>query len=250
MNIAILVNNIENNTNGGDTIARLNLNTAEYRTNLNRLSDYLGALASGNVSGVSGTNKCIVGGFTNAYGTITLASTGPVATNTFSLNSVTFTAIAAKTGTYSRTGSTITVSITSHGLSNGQSVYLDFTSGTATDKVYVITLVDSGSYTVVDSDSGSTSGNVTQSTGTQFSIGGSLTATAANIAGSINASVSDKISGVVTASASGAVVTITANAPGKLGNGNSLVIGTMANSTIVDFASSTTKGIEVQNVSF
>jgi len=184
MNIAILVNNIENNTNGGDTIARLNLKTAEYRTNLNRLSDYLGALASGNVSGVSGTNKCIVGGFTNAYGTITLASTGPVATNTFSLNSVTFTARA---------------------------------SG---------------------------------ATGNEYNLGGSLAATATNIANAINASTSDKISGVVTASASGAVVTITANAPGKLGNGNSLVIGTMANSTIVDFASSTTKGIEVQNVSF
>jgi hypothetical protein len=95
MNIAILVNNIENNTNGGDTIARLNLNSTEYRTNLVRLSTYLEALATGAVSGVNGSNKCIVGGFTNAYGTITLSSTGPVATNTFTLNGVTFTAIAS-----------------------------------------------------------------------------------------------------------------------------------------------------------
>lgn len=66
------------------------------------------------------------------------------------------------TGTYSRTGTTITVSITSHGLTTGQSVYLDFTSGTGTDGIYIVTVVNANSYTVTDSVSGSTSGNVTQ----------------------------------------------------------------------------------------
>ena len=66
------------------------------------------------------------------------------------------------TGTYSRTGTTITVSVTSHGLSSGQSVYLDFTTGTGTDGIYIVTVVDANSYTVTDTVSGSTSGNVTQ----------------------------------------------------------------------------------------
>jgi len=65
-------------------------------------------------------------------------------------------------GTYSRTGTTITVSITSHGLSTGQSVYLDFTTGTGTDGIYIVTVVNANSYTVTDTVSGSTSGNVTQ----------------------------------------------------------------------------------------
>ena len=66
------------------------------------------------------------------------------------------------TGTYSRTGTTITVSITSHGLTSGQSVYLDFTTGAGTDGIYIVTVVDANSYTVTDTVSGSTSGNVTQ----------------------------------------------------------------------------------------
>ena len=66
------------------------------------------------------------------------------------------------TGTYSRTGTTITVNITSHGLTTGQSVYLDFTTGTATDGIYIVTVVNANSYTVTDTVSGSTTGNVTQ----------------------------------------------------------------------------------------
>jgi hypothetical protein len=250
MNIAILVNNIENNTNGGDTIARLNLNSTEYRTNLVRLSTYLEALAAGSVSGVHGSNKCIVGGFTNAYGTITLSSTGPVATNTFTLNGVTFTGITALTGTYTRAEKTVTVSITSHGLTTGNTVYLDFTSGGGTSGIYVVTVVNANSFTVTDSVSGTTSGNVALTTGNKFNIGGSLAATALNISYAINSSTSDAVSGVVSASSSGAVVTISALAPGKLGNGNTVAAGTFANGAFVNFSSSGTKGIEVSNVSF
>jgi hypothetical protein len=67
------------------------------------------------------------------------------------------------TGTYTRSGNTITVSITSHGLSTGQTVYLDFTTGGATDGVYVVTVINANSYTVTDTASGTiTSSNVTQ----------------------------------------------------------------------------------------
>jgi hypothetical protein len=67
------------------------------------------------------------------------------------------------TGTYTRSGNTITVSITSHGLSTGQTVYLDFTTGGATDGVYVVTVINANSYTVTDTASGTiTTSNVTQ----------------------------------------------------------------------------------------
>lgn len=67
------------------------------------------------------------------------------------------------TGTYTRSGNTITVSITSHGLSTGQTVYLDFTTGGATDGVYVVTVINANSYTVTDTVSGTiTTSNVTQ----------------------------------------------------------------------------------------
>jgi cytoskeletal protein CcmA (bactofilin family) len=67
------------------------------------------------------------------------------------------------TGTYTRSGNTITVSITSHGLSTGQTVYLDFTSGGATDGIYVVTVINANSYTVIDTASGTiTTSNVTQ----------------------------------------------------------------------------------------
>lgn len=66
------------------------------------------------------------------------------------------------TGTYSRTGTTVTVSMTSHGMTTGQQAKLDFTTGTATDGFYTVTVSDANTYTVTDAASGSTSGNVTR----------------------------------------------------------------------------------------
>ncbi len=63
-------------------------------------------------------------------------------------------------GTYSRTGTLVTVTQSGHGLSTGHIVTLNFTSGTATDGTYTITVVDANTYTVTDSASGSTSGNL------------------------------------------------------------------------------------------
>jgi phage tail sheath gpL-like len=55
-------------------------------------------------------------------------------------------------------------------------------------------------------------------TGNQFNIGGSDTITAANLAASINASVTALVSGYVTASSSGTVVTVTSAFTGLSGN--------------------------------
>lgn len=53
----------------------------------------------------------------------------------------------------------------------------------------------------------------------QFKIGATQQATMANFAAAINASTTAGVTGVLTASASGSVVTITALIPGRIGNG-------------------------------
>jgi hypothetical protein len=65
------------------------------------------------------------------------------------------------TGTYSRSGTTITVTQAAHGLTTGMIVNLDFTSGAAVDGVYTVTVTGSDTFTVVSEASGTTSGNVT-----------------------------------------------------------------------------------------
>jgi hypothetical protein len=65
-------------------------------------------------------------------------------------------------GSYVRAGTTVTVTITSHGLLVGHQVYLDFTTGAAVDGVFVVTSVaDVNTFTVTHGTSGSTSGSVT-----------------------------------------------------------------------------------------
>ena len=66
-------------------------------------------------------------------------------------------------GTYSRTLTTVTVTTSvDHGLIIGHKVFLDFTSGAATDGAFVVTGVTSNTiFTVTHGTSGSTSGNVT-----------------------------------------------------------------------------------------
>lgn len=65
------------------------------------------------------------------------------------------------TGTYSQTGTTtLTVTSSGHKLKTGDIIYLDFTSGTATDGSFTITVVDANTFTVTTT-SATTSGNVT-----------------------------------------------------------------------------------------
>ena len=64
-------------------------------------------------------------------------------------------------GTYDVPGSTTcTVTIAKHGLSNGNRVYLNFTSGTAQDEAYTVANVATNTFTVTVA-SATTSGNVT-----------------------------------------------------------------------------------------
>jgi hypothetical protein len=65
------------------------------------------------------------------------------------------------TATYSQSGTTVTITLASHGLLVGHIVSLDFTSGTATDGVYIVQTVPSSStFTVAMGSSATTSGSV------------------------------------------------------------------------------------------
>lgn len=65
------------------------------------------------------------------------------------------------TGTYAQSASTtITVTLTAHGLNTGDTVYLACTTGTGDSNVYSITKVDDDTFTVVSPTSETTSGNV------------------------------------------------------------------------------------------
>lgn len=63
--------------------------------------------------------------------------------------------------TYSQSGTTVTVTKASHGLSVGWKVNVDITSGTAVDGMYTITSAASGSFTYTAGTSLTTSGNAT-----------------------------------------------------------------------------------------
>jgi len=67
----------------------------------------------------------------------------------------------SQTGTYARSGTTITVTAASHGLSNGDQIILDITSGGATDGFYTIANVTTNTFTVTDSASGTVSAGAT-----------------------------------------------------------------------------------------
>jgi hypothetical protein len=64
-------------------------------------------------------------------------------------------------GTYTRSGTLITVTRTNHGVPNGASIRLQFNTGTATTGTYTVTVVDANTFTCTDAVSGTTSGAVT-----------------------------------------------------------------------------------------
>jgi hypothetical protein len=62
------------------------------------------------------------------------------------------------TGTYGRSGATVTVTQSAHGLANGQVIGIDFaagTGGTATNGNYAVTVLTSSTFTITDINSGS-----------------------------------------------------------------------------------------------
>ena len=66
----------------------------------------------------------------------------------------------AQTGTYSTSGTTITINATGHGMPVGTIVVLDFTSGNSIDGIYTIQTESTNQFTVTSTVSESTSGNV------------------------------------------------------------------------------------------
>ena len=71
----------------------------------------------------------------------------------------TVSGFAYRTGTYSRTLAVITVTITGHGLVTGTRIFIEFTTGTATTNSYVVTVTGVDTFTLLDTVSGTTSGN-------------------------------------------------------------------------------------------
>ena len=65
-----------------------------------------------------------------------------------------------KSGTYSQTTGTITVTILAHGLVDGQRVFLEILTGASRAGVYPITYVDADTFTVAALPSQTASGNV------------------------------------------------------------------------------------------
>ena len=66
----------------------------------------------------------------------------------------------AKTGTYSQSGNTITITLNSHGFATGLLLTLNFTTGNGTDGIYTIQTTATNTFTVTATNSQSTSGNV------------------------------------------------------------------------------------------
>lgn len=68
-------------------------------------------------------------------------------------------------GTYSQSGTTVTVTMTAHGMSVGQNVNLSITSGTALSGSYpVATVIDANTFTYTAGTSLTTTGNITRNT--------------------------------------------------------------------------------------
>lgn len=76
-------------------------------------------------------------------------------------NNITVAGFTFRTGTYNQPGgTTITVTINNHGLSNGASVTLDFTSGAAIDGTFTITNVTTNTFDVTAGTAATTNGDV------------------------------------------------------------------------------------------
>lgn len=64
-----------------------------------------------------------------------------------------------RTATYARALTTITVTLVNHGYVTGTRIYLEITSGTATTNSYTVTVTGVDTFTLIDSVSGTTSGD-------------------------------------------------------------------------------------------
>ena len=97
----------------------------------------------------------VVGYRARLKGAIISANTSAATRNVVFANNTT------QTGTYGRSTNTVTCTITNHGLSNGDRVWLTFaagTGGTATANIYAVTVTNANVFTVTDSASGTITG--------------------------------------------------------------------------------------------
>lgn len=76
---------------------------------------------------------------------------------------------------YSRSGNTITVTLTGHGISNGSTVFLNRTSGGMTDGGYTVFNSAANTFQVTEPESGSTSGNLKIDTRSYNTVGSEVT---------------------------------------------------------------------------
>lgn len=77
------------------------------------------------------------------------------------------------TGTYSQSGTTVTVTATAHGLIAGNIIYSDITTGTGVDGIYTVaTVTDANTFTYTAGTSLTTSGNITLTRNTILASGG------------------------------------------------------------------------------
>lgn len=111
-----------------------------------------------NARAVPFTRKDTVSFLRDSANFATIVTSGPHELRTGNIISITgFTHIS---GSYSQSGETITVTINNHGLINGATVTLNFTSGSAIDGTFTISGASDNTFTVTAGSSASTSGNV------------------------------------------------------------------------------------------
>ncbi len=79
--------------------------------------------------------------------------------------------VTTRTGTYSQSGTTVTVTLSAHALSSGDSVRLDFTSGAGVDGLFEVADVPTvDTFTITAADAADTSGDVTVEVGVNYGI--------------------------------------------------------------------------------
>jgi len=67
----------------------------------------------------------------------------------------------SKTGTYSQSATTVTITVANHGIAIGETVVIDYTSGSATDGTFIVaSSADANTFTVTAAASATNSGNV------------------------------------------------------------------------------------------
>ena len=93
--------------------------------------------------------------------TPTVPTSGFVTVTSASADSFTFDAGTSATEAGNISASLLRVSINGHGLTVGATVNLDFTSGGASDAAFIVSAVDTNTFTVQNQSGDSTSGNVT-----------------------------------------------------------------------------------------